>query len=105
LPDAGYRETLREATRETETLLIIDETHTLCARPGGYTQAHGLEPDLLTVGKAIGSGIASAAYGFSEDVAACTPFHNTALMSPATTEDDVDLHIDVSGETASELIG
>jgi hypothetical protein len=38
-------------------------------------------------------------------VAACTPFHNTALMSPATMEDDVDLHTDVSGETASELIG
>jgi len=60
---------LRELTRETETLLIIDETHTLCAGPGGYTRAHGLEPDLLTVGKAIGSGIPSAAYGFSAEIA------------------------------------
>jgi hypothetical protein len=33
------------------------------------------------------------------------PFHNMAIMSPATTEDDVDLHTDVFGETASELIG
>jgi glutamate-1-semialdehyde 2,1-aminomutase len=219
LPQAGYHETLREATRETETLLIIDETHTLCAGPGGYTQACGLEPDLLTVGKAIGSGIPSAAYGFSEEVAAgveesigreesdvggvggtlaanvlslaavratlehvltdeafgrmvalgkrfeagvedviddhalpwhvtrlgcrveylfqperpvtgsdaagggdhlldrlihlyalnrrvlLTPFHNMALMSPATTEADVDLHTEVFGEIASELIG
>ena len=66
----GFHDALREATRETETLLIIDETHTLCAGPGGYTQVHGLEPDLLTVGKAIGSGIPSAAYGFSAEVAA-----------------------------------
>ena len=51
------------------TLLIIDETHTLCAGPGGYTAAHRLEPDVLTIGKAIGGGIASAAYGFSEEVA------------------------------------
>ena len=56
-------------TRATETLLVIDETHTLCSGPGGYTRAHGLEPDLLTVGKAIGSGIPSAAYGFSAEVA------------------------------------
>ena len=50
--------------------MIIDETHTLCAGPGGFTAAHGLEPDVLTVGKAIGSGIPSAAYGFTEEVAA-----------------------------------
>jgi glutamate-1-semialdehyde 2,1-aminomutase len=66
----GFHDSLRAATRETGTLLIIDETHTLCASPGGYTRAHALEPDLLTVGKAIGSGIPSAAYGFSADVAA-----------------------------------
>ena len=66
----GFHDALREATRETGTLLIIDETHTLCAGPGGFTRAHALDPDILTVGKAIGSGIPSAAYGFSEEVAA-----------------------------------
>ena len=70
LPQPGYHEALREATRATGTLLVIDETHTLCSGPGGYTAAHGLEPDVLTVGKAIGSGIPSAAYGFSKEVAA-----------------------------------
>ena len=65
----GFHEALRELTRATGTLLIIDETHTFCAGPGGYTRAHGLEPDLLTIGKAIGSGIPSAAYGFSAEVA------------------------------------
>jgi glutamate-1-semialdehyde 2,1-aminomutase len=69
-PQPGYHDALREATRRTDTLLVIDETHTLCSGPGGYTAAHGLEPDVLTVGKAIGSGIPSAAYGFSEEVAA-----------------------------------
>ena len=68
-PVDGFHDTLREATRRHGTLLIIDETHTLCAGPGGYTAAHGLEPDVLTVGKSIGGGIACAAYGFTDDVA------------------------------------
>ena len=29
-----------------------------------------------------------------------TPFHNMALMSPATTEEDVDLHTEVFAEIA-----
>ena len=37
LPEPGYHEALRELTRRTGTLLIIDETHTICAGPGGYT--------------------------------------------------------------------
>jgi len=32
-----------------------------------------------------------------------TPFHNMALMSPATTEADVDRHTEVFDEAASEL--
>jgi glutamate-1-semialdehyde 2,1-aminomutase len=67
-PEPGFHDALRELTRKTGTLLIIDETHTLCAGPGGYTAAHGLEPDVLTLGKAIGAGIAAGAYGFSEEV-------------------------------------
>jgi glutamate-1-semialdehyde 2,1-aminomutase len=69
LPEPGFHDALRRLTRETGTLLVIDETHTLCAGPGGYTAAYRLEPDVLTVGKAIGSGIPSAAYGFSAEVA------------------------------------
>src|SRR5205085_6477608 len=53
LPQSGYHQALRDATRRTGTLLIIDETHTICAGPGGYTAAYGLEPDLLTIGKPI----------------------------------------------------
>jgi glutamate-1-semialdehyde 2,1-aminomutase len=68
LPDPGYHEALRELTREHGTLLIIDETHTFCAGPGGYTAAAGLDPDLLTIGKAIAGGIPAAAYGMTEEV-------------------------------------
>jgi glutamate-1-semialdehyde 2,1-aminomutase len=68
-PLPGFHDALREATRRHGTLLLIDETHTLCAGPGGYTAAHGLEPDLLTIGKAIAGGIPAAAYGFSAGVA------------------------------------
>ena len=68
-PEPGYHDALRGLTREHDVLLILDETHTLCAGPGGYTRAYGLEPDLLTVGKAIAGGIPAAAYGFTEAVA------------------------------------
>jgi glutamate-1-semialdehyde 2,1-aminomutase len=69
LPEPGYHEALRELTREHGTLLVIDETHTFCAGPGGYTAAAGLDPDLLTIGKAIAGGIPAAAYGMTEEVA------------------------------------
>jgi glutamate-1-semialdehyde 2,1-aminomutase len=69
LPEPGYHDALRAATRRAGTLLIIDETHTICAGPGGYTAANGLEPDMLTIGKPLAAGVPAAAYGFSEDVA------------------------------------
>lgn len=68
-PAPGYHEALRELTRKHGSLLIIDETHTICAGPGGYTRAHGLKPDFFVLGKPIGGGIPSAAYGFTAEVA------------------------------------
>jgi glutamate-1-semialdehyde 2,1-aminomutase len=70
LPDPGFHAALRAITRRTGTILIMDETHTICAGPGGYTQKHGLEPDMLTIGKAIAGGYPAAVYGFTESVAA-----------------------------------
>ncbi|HEX9257974.1 MAG TPA: aspartate aminotransferase family protein [Acidimicrobiales bacterium] len=69
LPDPGYHEALREITRRTGTLLVIDETHTICTGPGGYTAAHGLEPDLFVIGKPIAGGFPAAAYGMSAEIA------------------------------------
>ena len=34
-----------------------------------------------------------------------TPFHNMALMSPATTEADVDRHTEVFAAAVDELLG
>jgi glutamate-1-semialdehyde 2,1-aminomutase len=68
-PDAGYHTALRELTRKTGTLLIIDETHTICAGPSGYIGLHGLRPDMFVIGKPIASGLPAAAYGFTPDVA------------------------------------
>jgi glutamate-1-semialdehyde aminotransferase len=69
LPDPGYHSELRRITRDTGTMLVIDETHTICAGPGGYTAREGLEPDFLTIGKTIGGGVPAAAYGMSAAVA------------------------------------
>jgi len=219
LPDPGYHEAVRDLCTKYDVLLVIDETHTICAGPGGYTARYGLKPDLLTIGKTLGSGVPSAAYGMTEAVAqrvtegtfwkeadvggvggtlagnalslaamrvtlgevltdeafdrmeqvairftegvegvisshelpwhvvrlGCraeylfrpnpahdgveaaagqdgeldpfihlyllnrgvllTPFHNMALMSPATTTEDVDLHTEIYGQAADELVG
>lgn len=67
-PQPGFHTALRELTRKYGTLLIIDETHTICTGVGGYTRAYGLEPDLFTLGKPIGGGIPAAVYGFTEAV-------------------------------------
>ena len=68
-PDDGYHDALRELTRKYGTYLIIDETHTICAGPGGYTAARGLRPDFLTVGKPLAGGVPAAVYGFTKEVA------------------------------------
>ncbi|MFG3019730.1 transaminase [Streptomyces sp. NPDC048254] len=69
LPEPGYLAGVRALTRQYGTLLINDETHTFSAGPGGCTAAWDLEPDLLTIGKAIGGGIPAGAYGLSADLA------------------------------------
>src|SRR3954447_2120893 len=68
-PEAGYHQSLREMTRRLGTMLIIDETHTICAGPGGYTREENLDPDFFVFGKAIAGGVPGAAYGFTEEVA------------------------------------
>ena len=69
LPEPGYHEALRDITRRTGTILIIDETHTICAGPGGMTARDQLEPDMLVIGKTIGGGIPAGTYGMTESIA------------------------------------
>lgn len=68
LPDPGYHDALRRLTREHGALLVMDETHTLCAGPGGCTAAWGLDPDVVVVGKTIGGGIPAAAFGLTQEL-------------------------------------
>jgi glutamate-1-semialdehyde 2,1-aminomutase len=65
----GFHKALREITRRTGTVLIIDETHTISSGPGGYTSQHGLEPDILVAGKAIAGGIPAGIFGVSQEIA------------------------------------
>jgi glutamate-1-semialdehyde 2,1-aminomutase len=69
LPDPGFLETLRRLTRETGTLLLIDETHTISTGLGGYCRVHGLEPDIFVLGKPVAGGIPASVWGLSAEVA------------------------------------
>jgi glutamate-1-semialdehyde 2,1-aminomutase len=69
LPEPGFMDDVRALCDEHGTLLIIDETHTLSAGPGGCTAAWGLRPDAVTLGKSIGGGVPIGAYGVSAELA------------------------------------
>jgi glutamate-1-semialdehyde 2,1-aminomutase len=78
LPEPGFLEEVRRLATEHGALLMVDETHTFSAGWGGATREWGLEPDILVVGKSIGGGIPSGAYGISRDVAAAVTRHTSA---------------------------
>ena len=69
LPEPGFHAALRAATRRHGALLLIDETHTISTGPGGYTRAHGLEPDLFVLGKPVAGGVPASVWGMSAEVA------------------------------------
>ncbi|MBT5730031.1 MAG: aminotransferase class III-fold pyridoxal phosphate-dependent enzyme [Microbacteriaceae bacterium] len=68
LPEPGWHDALRELATRHGAVLIIDETHTLCAGPGGMTQRDGLRPDAVVVGKTIAGGIPAGAYGMTQEL-------------------------------------
>src|ERR1700730_7468097 len=69
LPEEGYWNSAQQLAQRYGSLFIADETHTLCAGPGGCTRLWNLQPDVFVLGKAIGSGIPGATYGCTEEVA------------------------------------
>jgi glutamate-1-semialdehyde 2,1-aminomutase len=85
LPEPDFWKSVRALCDKYETLLLIDETHTISAGPGGCTRAWNLEPDIVVIGKSIGGGVPSGAYGLS-----------TAVANRITQHPDADL-IDVGG--------
>lgn len=70
-PADGFWPAARELCRRHGTLFVMDETHTVSTALGGYARLHGLEPDLLVVGKAVAGGLPCAVYGFTNAVGAC----------------------------------
>ena len=68
VPDDGYWKSAREVARRYGSLLLADETHTICAGPGGCTAEWKLDPDIVVFDKAVGSGIPGATFGVSEEV-------------------------------------
>ena len=81
----GFLEGVRELCDATGTLLILDETHTFSAGPGGATRRFGLKPDAVTIGKSLGGGVACGAYGLSAALA------DRVLSSLAGDADIVDV--------------
>jgi glutamate-1-semialdehyde 2,1-aminomutase len=69
LPQPGYWEAAQSLMKRHGTLFVADETHTISTGPGGYTQAFGLRPDAIVLGKPVGGGVPCAVYGMSADLA------------------------------------
>ena len=69
LPEPGFLEGLRALCTKYGTLLLIDETHTISAGPGGCTKAWNLQPDIFVIGKSLGAGIPAGAYGITNEIA------------------------------------
>jgi glutamate-1-semialdehyde aminotransferase len=68
LPEPGWHDALRALCTKNGAILIIDETHTICAGPGGMISRDGLQPDAVVVGKTIGGGIPAGAYGMTAEL-------------------------------------
>ena len=70
LPEPGYHEAVRDITRASGVLIVLDEVKTgLTIAAGGAAERFGLEPDLVTLAKALGAGLPSGAIGMSAEAA------------------------------------
>jgi glutamate-1-semialdehyde 2,1-aminomutase len=69
LPQPGWHDALRRLTQEHGTLLALDETHTHVVGPGGATGLWKLQPDIVTIGKAIAGGVPLGVYGVGPQLA------------------------------------
>jgi glutamate-1-semialdehyde 2,1-aminomutase len=68
LPEPGWHAALRDLTRRHGTLLAIDETHTHVVGHGGATGMWHLDPDIVTIGKAVAGGLPMGAYGVTAEL-------------------------------------
>jgi glutamate-1-semialdehyde 2,1-aminomutase len=71
LPEPGYLEAVRDITRRHGVILIFDEVKTgMAIAAGGAVEKFGVEPDMVTLAKALGGGMPTGAIGMTEEVAA-----------------------------------
>ncbi|MDT0345615.1 acetylornithine transaminase [Streptomyces litchfieldiae] len=73
VPPEGYLAAVREITRATGTLLVLDEVQTGIGRTGHWFagQAQGVEPDIVTLAKGLAGGLpigATLAFGPAADL-------------------------------------
>lgn len=62
-PGPGYLTSLRQLTKDHDTLLILDETVTgFRIAPGGCQEHYGVHADIVTFGKGLGAGLPVAAF-------------------------------------------
>jgi predicted acetylornithine/succinylornithine family transaminase len=105
VPDDGYLPGLRKLCDEAGVLLMLDEIQTGMGRTGrlwGYEHS-GIEPDVMTIAKALGNGIPIGAMLCREEVAAVlgpgthgstfggTPFACSVALATLGTMLDLDL--------------
>jgi glutamate-1-semialdehyde 2,1-aminomutase len=64
----GFLESLREVTQRLGILLVFDEVISFRIAPGGAQERFGIAPDLTTLGKIIGGGLAVGAFGGRAEV-------------------------------------
>jgi glutamate-1-semialdehyde 2,1-aminomutase len=77
LPEPGYLEAVREITARHGIVLIFDEVKTgLCIAAGGATEKFGVQPDMVTLAKALGGGLPSGAIGATEEVMSVVEDHS-----------------------------
>jgi glutamate-1-semialdehyde 2,1-aminomutase len=68
-PRPGYLSALKDLLHSHGALLTFDEVKTgLTVGPGGVTSSEGVSPDLITLAKSVGGGVAVAAIGGTADV-------------------------------------
>jgi glutamate-1-semialdehyde 2,1-aminomutase len=70
LPEGGYLEAVRDITRRHGVVLIFDEVKTgITIAAGGAVEKFGVEPDMVTLAKALGGGLPTGAIGMTEEIA------------------------------------
>lgn len=85
-----FLQTLREETQAAGSLLIFDEVKTSRCGAGGKQGQLGICPDLTTLGKYIGGGLPTGAFGGRADIMeAYNPYRGDALRHAGTFNNNV----------------